>query len=248
MQIHVLNGDSLLMQFPDDLWGETIVVRECLVEGDVSGESLQDFFQNRTAFFSEAYGLEADGYQIKSISEFERILAIPKEASVSLWFEEDLFCQVNLWFIAYLLVWHNKLNNVTLVLPNKQNRFGFGGMDTLELETAFSNRQKLNAAQLFDLAQLWKFFQANAIEEMQHIAALHERDLPFLEEAIEAHAARYPKDGSEGRPKAAIRAIIAELKTTEFEPVFQEFCRSQAVYGFGDMQVRRLFDEVIAER
>lgn len=247
MQFHILNGDSLLMQLPDDLWGETIVARECLVDGDVTGESLEELFETRSAYFQTVYTAEEIEYKEKTVAEFERMLQIPKDASVSLWFEEDLFCQVNLWFVAHLLVWHNKINTVTLVLPNRQNRYGFGGMDEVELENAFKHRQVLQTRQLFDLAQLWKFYQANDIKEMERIAALHKRDLPFLEAAVAAHAARYPVDGSEGRPKASLRALISKYGSEEFGPVFRAFCQTEAIYGFGDMQVKRLFDEIVAE-
>jgi hypothetical protein len=46
MDYHILNGDALKGQFPSEIPGQLIVARECLVDGDVSGESLSEFFRN----------------------------------------------------------------------------------------------------------------------------------------------------------------------------------------------------------
>ena len=38
--------------------------------------------------------------------------------------------------------------------------------------------------------------------------------------------------------------IIKELKTEEFGPVFKEFNKRESIYGFGDLQVKRLFNQI----
>jgi len=48
MIYHVLNGDALLPTFIETkLGGEIIVDRECLIEGDVSGDTLFEFWLTR---------------------------------------------------------------------------------------------------------------------------------------------------------------------------------------------------------
>ena len=37
------------------------------------------------------------------VTEFERIQNIPPNSAIYLWFEDDLFCQVNCWFALALL-------------------------------------------------------------------------------------------------------------------------------------------------
>jgi len=43
-QYNILNGDSLRIQLPNTVSGEIIITRECLVDGDVSGETMEEFF------------------------------------------------------------------------------------------------------------------------------------------------------------------------------------------------------------
>ena len=45
--IHLLNGDALLMQFPEEISGKKLVCRECLVEGPVEKNELAVFFNQR---------------------------------------------------------------------------------------------------------------------------------------------------------------------------------------------------------
>ncbi|GJM35445.1 MAG: hypothetical protein DHS20C18_44460 [Saprospiraceae bacterium] len=42
-QYHILNGDSLKEQFPENIQGEIIIARECLVDGSVKGRTLVEF-------------------------------------------------------------------------------------------------------------------------------------------------------------------------------------------------------------
>ena len=45
----------------------------------------------------------------------------------------------------------------------------------------------------------------------------------------------------------SLKQIISELKTHEFDPVFKEFCQREAIYGLGDLQVKRMFDKITEE-
>ena len=51
MVYNILNGDSLAYSFPDaKIEGEIIVVREGLIDGELSGDSLHDFWQSRARY------------------------------------------------------------------------------------------------------------------------------------------------------------------------------------------------------
>lgn len=101
---HILNGDALLHQFPDSVEGTRLVCRECLVEGPVRESSLSQFFEERKTYLNEHYGKEVQlEYKKEVAALFYQILKLPDSAEINLWFEDDLFCQVNLWFCLFLL-------------------------------------------------------------------------------------------------------------------------------------------------
>ena len=74
MKIHVLPGDALTENFKKTkIDGEIIVCRECLVEGDVKADSLEDFWQARAAFIEESYGETREKYYQNVAGEFEKL-------------------------------------------------------------------------------------------------------------------------------------------------------------------------------
>lgn len=78
MVYHILNGDSLAYSFPyARLEGDIIVVREGLIDGDLSGDDLHDFWRSRARYM----GLTEAEYQDKVVSEFEQIMNAPDESN-----------------------------------------------------------------------------------------------------------------------------------------------------------------------
>lgn len=247
MEIHILNGDALKAQFPESLSGERIVMRECLVDGKPEGRSLEALFDHRMNFLATAYGVAPEQYRSKTISEIERIKNLVGDAKVHLWFEDDLFCQVNLWFTAHLLQGHTPVRECTLVRPTGDLRYGFGGMDRTALEVAFEQRQLLDSQALGVLATLWSLYQERDHAGMASIAEQQCHQLPFLRAAVQAEYDRYPDQRGPGRPERTLSKIMTELGSEQFGPIFREFSERESIYGYGDLQVRRLFDELRAK-
>lgn len=100
MIYNILNGDALAYSFPDaKIEGEIIVVREGLIDGDLSGNNLDDFWQSRAKYLQ----LTTTEYHNNVVKEFEKIMAAPDDSTFNLWFEYDLFCQVNMWFVISII-------------------------------------------------------------------------------------------------------------------------------------------------
>jgi hypothetical protein len=243
---HLLNGDALKEQFPTSIEGNIIIARECLVDGPVHGDNLDEFFATRAEFISKQYGGTTRDYHEQSTAELLKILDIEKDATINLWFEDDLFCQVNFWFVVHLLNKNNRNNLIYLVRPAEHTRYGFGGLSQSELLTCY--KQKTLLTQPDRIAALWSAYQAGDTETLLAIANQLKAPYPFIHTAVEAHIQRIPVNGHPGRPKATLLSIINELNTQDFSAVFRAFNERESIYGFGDLQVKRLYDEVINER
>ena len=242
---HVLNGDALSAQFPEGIEGERIVARECLVDGPVGGKDLDTFFQTRAAFLNEAYGDSAmEDYLSGTVSEFQKIMGLPKGALLCLWFEDDLFCQVNFWFVCWLIHQYTNEVEVFLIRPEGALQYGFGGLGQAALKEAYHNRQAIT--DVASIAALWIFYCNGDTQSLLESGKKLERTYPFILPAIEAHLERLPSKDSPGRPVTSLKAIINDLNTTEFGPVFRAFNERESIYGYGDLQVKHLFDKIIA--
>jgi hypothetical protein len=239
---HILNGDALLNQFPS-LPGERIIARECLVDGPVDGATIPELLKTRAQFISQNYAgySEADYYQ-RVAPEIEKIMQLPAGVTVNLWFEDDLFCQVNCWFILYLLEQQASDFQVYLVRPPVHTRYGFALFNSAELQQLY--QQKIALKSIEQLAQLWTYYQQNNQEALLTVAQQFEADYPFILRAVNAHLDRIPKVGFLGRPKQILLDLQQDLGTADFGAIFRAFCERAPIYGFGDLQVRHLLQEL----
>lgn len=241
MHYHILNGDALKAMFPD-LPGQVLVAREALVDGSVHGATPEELWETRANWLAEAAPEETEaGYYAKAVPEFKQMQAIPAGSEVHLWFERDLFCQVNLWFVWWLMRRENKAHRYHLVLPTAELQYGFGGMSKEALKEAWENRREVGAEEWGAWAELWPAYQAGDRAKMAEVAGKLGGKWDFLAPAMAAWEAMHPADGSPGRPTQTLLALREELQTEEFGPVFREFCRREAIYGFGDLTVYRLW-------
>ena len=246
LNYHLLNGDALKEQFPSEFDQDyTIVVREGLVDGPVKGSNLDEFFQTRAEYLAQEYGGTEHEYFNGVADEIRKVLNIDNNGEVNLWFEDDLFCQVNLWFTVHLLCEHTKAERLFLVRPPEHTPYGFGGLNTANLVTAYKNRSPLEKLDI--LKQLWPEYQSGDNHQLKKLASILEVPYPFIGAAVNAHIDRIPTAEDIGRPKRTLLKIMDDLGTTEFGPIFKAFCERESIYGFGDLQVKKLLDEILKD-
>ncbi len=240
---HILNGDALKEQFPS-IEGTIIVLRECLIMGNVQGNTLRDFFDNRFSYLHKAHGITAEEFTNKGEKELSKICELPKEAKVYLWFERDLFCQVNLWFSAHLLHTYTQVEQFFLVLPTATLLYGFGGMNKDELTHAYEHSQELTKEQIGIFHQLWIAYQQQQYDQLRAIAQQHYSTLPFLLPAVEAQLKRLPNKDGLGYPELLLLSLQEELQTDHFPTLFKAFSKRAPIYGFGDSQVLEIWNRI----
>jgi hypothetical protein len=241
---HILNGDALKDQFPSTINGEKLVARLCLVDGPVEGATVEELFASRAKFIAEHYPEFTEADYFNYVLDTRRIKEIPENSTINLWFEDDLFCQVNFWFILDFI---NKDRNYTLhlVRPMQHSEYSFGGMNEDELVQAFENKIQITETDQKILKQFWKAYQENDLLELLMLAQDLKDKFPFLTPAIYAHLDRLSEPS---RPKTSLTKIMKELNTDKFGLVFQAFCQKEGIYGFGDLQVKRIYNEIMADQ
>ncbi len=87
-------------------------------------------------------------------------------------------------------------------------------------------------------------YENNAFDDLVAQAEKLNSIYPFIKRSVMAHIERQPKGDFRGRPVNSLKEIMTELDTEDFGPIFREFCKRESIYGFGDLQVKRLFLEI----
>ncbi len=245
--LHLLNGDHLAQQLQGASYFQThLVFREALIVGPVTGTSLDEFWKLRTEFIMTSYGVTAEEYSQKTISEIERLHSIPEDMEICLWFEDDLFCQVNLWFILTLLTDSRKIKIFRVFPPESttENRWkGFGGASTAALEQAYEARVPFTSSDLTLGKNLWEAYRLGDGAQLSEISKSISPCFRYLEEVCQAQLDRISADPSQRRPEKLILELLAK-GITDFNTLFSQFSEREGIYGFGDLQVRELMDSV----
>jgi hypothetical protein len=248
MPYHILNGDCLAVQLKHTtLEGESIICREALMEGPVQSANLEIFWADRAAYIQESYHDTADHYFNSVVTEFAKIQSIPQGAEVCLWFEHDLFCQVNMWFVMTLLpaVSDIKVYRVAPVITDSNDTWkGFGISDAAMLERAYAEKIRLTDADVKLGMSLWKAFSTNDFDQLKSLSSTDSQTFRFLPEVCKAHIERFPEGTGLNRPERVITELINNT-SGEFNDVFSAFSAREGIYGFGDLQVKSIYDRLM---
>jgi hypothetical protein len=240
MKLHVLPGDATVESFRSTgIDAEIVVCRECLIEGDVQAKSLDEFWEVRANFLADAHPVEKLNYRADVAAEFEKLIDLPSTAEVNLWFEYELFCQTNMWFCLSLL--EKTAAEVYRVAPitlRKDEAWnGFGRMTQDDLKKCFSERLKFGDRDIELGVELWRAYQIQDHARLEALSKTGSACFPYLEEVCRAEIEK------ETRPKE----VLFELRRqgiTDFGKMFVEFKNRAGVYGYGDLQVKRLLQEI----
>jgi hypothetical protein len=247
MVYNILNGDALAYSFPDaKIEGDIIVVREDLIDGDLSGDNLHDFWQSR----AKSLKTTTSEYNTTVVTEFEKIRNAPDDSEYNLWFEYDLFCQVNMWFVISIIAGLPIRKKVFAVytshLDQTSKHFwnGYGQANSDELKVCYANRISLTEIDIRFGRELWNAYKNSNLEELTNLSRHKSLAFPYLQEVVKAHVDRFPKHGTKGRPERVIEDITKNI-STDFNELFKEFWKRESVYGFGDNQLKSLYDKVV---
>ncbi len=249
MTFHILNGDALIERFlATELSGKMIVVRECLIEGDLGGETLSQFYLTRARYIEAVYNENEESYYTRVVSEFEKLMAAPDNSEFNLWFGYDLFCRMNMFFILSILHGLEINKKIFSVYPSYLNGNNiwkdYAEATSEDLINCFNSRRQFSEADLKLGKDLWTAFKTDDFKSLETLSKQISPCFPYLQEICSAHIDRFPKEGKKGRPERAVEEIIESSGIT-FNDVFNEFSKREGIYGFGDCQVKPLYDKII---
>jgi hypothetical protein len=246
-RIALLNGDCLAEQLKGaELPLEIVVFREALVSGPLGGATWEEFWETRVGFLTKQYGATALEVQEKTVAELDKIRSLTDGVELSLWFEDDLFCQVNLWFVLNLLSESQNIKIFRVFPPEASptNRWrGFGDASAAALEQAYESKVPFTSSDLVLGKNLWEAYRLGDRAQLTTLSKSASPCFRQLVEVCQAQLDRISEDPSERRPEKVIMELF-RMGITNFDTLFSQFSEREGIYGFGDLQVRELMDSI----
>jgi len=219
--LHITNGDSVIASFKEGrIPGTYLAWRDVLHDGPVpKRDSLEALSDVRAAYLADAFGGGA-GYEAARAEFAERDRALASFADhdeVVLWFEHDLYDQLQLLQILSWLADHDvSRGRVSLIQigshPDIPNFQGLGQLNGAQLAALLPTRSPLTSRQLDIGRDVWTAFCAEEPTALC-VAAAHryEPDMPFLSAALIRFLEEYPSvgDGLTRTERQLLKVIAA---------------------------------------
>lgn len=231
--LHIANGDAALplvraAAAGAELWSW----REAMIGGPCpGGASSEELLDLRAQHLAEAYG--GNVLEIRrDLGRQERRLGGAADLDeVVLWFEDDLFCHVHLWYVAQRLA---GVAPLSLVCGPER----LGELTGEEAAALYTERRPLDAGALRSAAAAWRAYSG---DDPRAIASACQAGplpgLPFAAAALRLHLERFPAvEGGLGRIER--RALeYAAAGSDRFGDLFRRFQADEPDYGLGDAQL-----------
>jgi DNA-binding transcriptional MerR regulator len=213
--LHVTNGESAgntLRQ--TGLGGAVLPWQDVLHEGPVPALTRRELLRTRARFLAGC----GWGREQALLSSFERrdrqlLEALRDDLQVVLWFEHDLYDQLQL-LDALALAHTQKVAPELIVIgsfPGRPSFAGLGELTASELETLWPSRGRATPAALEAATSAWAGFQAPEPTAFAEWATRDAAQLPFLAPALRRLLEELPApaDGLSGTERRALHAVAA---------------------------------------
>jgi hypothetical protein len=258
--LHILNGDSTHGIFKQtSISGDVVVWREMLCEGKVVKDVGSDpFWKERYSYFEKEIGVGKLEYFDKTVKELIQLQDIASYDEIVLWFEYDLFCQINLLALCtYLLKSYRKDIRYFLVCTGKEK--GKGQLQTLtdylpeEYENLYRNKIRISRNLLLFAQNAWEVYAENDINALKDFDFNQSKKFVYLQAAIDQHLLRFKDEKGLNQIDHKILSLVSSGIHSEKELIKELLCwqKEDTVYGFGDVQyenyIKKLSDFVLVE-
>ena len=242
--LHILNGDATLQLFEQSsIEGETFVWREVLAEGPVHPEfNSYEFWNERRAFMTDLFSIETGGYDKDVYEPFmELSTKLHQFDEIVLWFEYDLFCQINMMaLISYLGDKREPAQTISMVcsgrIDNSGRLFGLGELTPQQLEEQLAKKLKLNTRE-FDFAKdVYRAYCSNQPDALYTYSIMPSDEFWYIADALKTHFRRFPNSMT-GLTEIEQKVVdLANEGVSDQKEMVGKLLKWQKIYGFGDLQ------------
>jgi hypothetical protein len=238
--LHVLNGDETRTVFERaGLPGEVMVWRDILVEGPVdAGSDAVPALDARVAFLAERLAIDRDTYARCARTQADALDAAGAHDEVVLWFEQDLFCAVNLWRLLDWFARRVPTTRLSLVYPATDDVQGLGAAEPQQLVALFAGRVPVSEEMRALGARAWAAYASADPLDSAPLVDGDDTALPFVRGAFRCHLGRFPSVANGLNEVETATLAVLRRGPREFPALFREVRAHPRVrrHGMGDVQ------------
>ena len=213
--LHITNGESAGNTLRQTVLGGAVLPwQDVLHEGPVPSLPRTELLRTRAGFLADC----GWGSRQALLSSFERrdrriVEALRADLDVVLWFEHDLYDQLQLLDVLALAHTEEAAPELIVVgsFPGRPSFAGLGELTASELETLWPSRNRATPAALEAASGAWDAFREPEPTTVAEWATRDTPELPFLAPALRRLLEELPApgDGLSGTERRALEAVAA---------------------------------------
>lgn len=211
-------------------------------ETNVGSES---FWKTRFEFLHKNYKVSKSWFVEKTLKEYRSLCNHKQQDQIILWFEYDLFCQVNLLAVLSWLKTYRRHAEISLICSGKEDEsdklYGLSELNDEQLLNLYKNRKTLSQGDIEYADYVWQLYCSDNPIRLENLTDFEDYQFPYLSDSIQAHLRRFPtiKNGLNA-VENKILEISAEHKPKTKKILMSLALENQGYYGFGDIQYERV--------
>ncbi len=245
--LHITNGDSFTSKLQSlQLQGDIITWREMLCEGKtlctVGSES---FWKTRFEFLNKNYKISKSWFVEKTLKEYRSLCNHKQQDHIVLWFEYDLFCQINMLAVLSWLKTHRRHAEISLVCSGKEDDsdryYGLSELSDEKLMELYENRTMLTQDDIEYADYVWQLYCSDNPIRLENLINNDDFQFEYLSDALKTHLKRFPtiKNGLNELENHILDVVITQKPKSKKE-LMGNLLTNQGFYGFGDSQYERI--------
>ncbi len=246
--LHITNGDSLTDRLKDLklVEGEFLTWREMLCEGPTEIKiETESSIQKRKTFLKKYYRITTDDYEEKFISQLKKLDTLHSFSEVILWFEYDLFCQINM-IAAISLLQRKGIENTPIYLvcsgriENEKKLMGLCELSDIQLRNHYENKVQLTLDDLELAEYIWTLYCESNPKKIVGQIKKHS-SFEYLAISLRAHLQRFPNMLTGLNVlEHNILEMVEKYQIKNMKQLMGYALEYQGYYGYGDMQMKRV--------
>jgi len=250
--LHITNGDYTTKRLKKlNFEGQIITWREMLCEGKTTVEvGSEVFWKTRFEFLKSSYNVTKQKFIDYTVKEYRNLCNQKKQDEIVLWFEYDLFCQINMLAVISWLKRYRKGRQISLVCSGKVNTqeklVELGELSDNNLKQHYTNKIILTQDDIEYADYIWQLYCSDSPLQLENIYKTHKNStFNYLEEAIKSHLLRFPS--IENGLNHIERGILKTARINHFNnktQLLSNLLANQENYGFTDNQYFKKIDEL----
>jgi hypothetical protein len=250
-ELHITNGDAFSRYFSElGIKGTVITWREMLCEGrTLHTVGTEAFWKERYEFLNKNYKVTKKSFIDLTLKQYRNLCKQKQQDEIVLWFDSDLFCQINMLGVLSWLKTHRKYAQIAIVsrAPSLEISTvkGIGELEPEVLYKLYENRIHLNQDDLEFADYAWQLYCSDNPVRIAQLSNYDSFNFPYLKQAISLHLQRFPslKNGLNAQENILLEKAFKNNYSAS-PALINDLLNSQGNLGFGDIQYTRILESL----